>query len=174
MQARRQPLITGNKWLITIPVMLAALIAVLDASIVNVAIPNMQSSFGVGVDEIDWVITGYLISNVIIIPTTGWMSSTFGLKRYFAISQIVFVIASVLCGLSWNLPSLVFFRVLQGIGGGAILPVALTIMLEAFPPQELPMASALFGVGAVLGPAIGPTLGGWLTDALSWQWIFYV
>jgi MFS transporter, DHA2 family, multidrug resistance protein len=174
MQARRQPLITGNKWLITIPVMLAALIAVLDASIVNVAIPNMQSSFGVGVDEIDWVITGYLISNVIIIPTTGWMSSTFGLKRYFAMSQLLFVVASVLCGLSWNLPSLVFFRVLQGIGGGAILPVALTIMLEAFPPSELPMASALFGVGAVLGPAIGPTLGGWLTDTLSWQWIFYV
>jgi len=174
MQTLRQPLITGNKWLITIPVMLAALIAVLDASIVNVAIPNMQSSFGAGVDEIDWVITGYLISNVIIIPTTGWMSSTFGLKRYFAISQIVFVIASFLCGISWNLPSLVFFRILQGIGGGAILPVALTILLEAFPPQELSMASALFGVGAALGPAIGPTLGGWLTDTLSWQWIFFV
>jgi MFS transporter, DHA2 family, multidrug resistance protein len=174
VQPRRAPLITGNKWLITIPVMLAALIAVLDASIVNVAIPNMQSSFGAGVDEIDWVITGYLISNVIIIPTTGWMSSTFGLKRYFAISQIVFVIASFLCGISWNLPSLVFFRILQGIGGGAILPVALTIMLEAFPPQELAMASALFGVGAALGPAIGPTLGGWLTDTLSWQWIFFV
>jgi MFS transporter, DHA2 family, multidrug resistance protein len=174
VQSTRQPLITGNKWLITIPVMLAALIAVLDASIVNVAIPNMQSSFGAGVDEIDWVITGYLISNVIIIPTTGWFSSTFGLKRYFAISQIVFVIASFLCGISWNLPSLVFFRVLQGIGGGAILPVALTILLEAFPPRELAMASALFGVGAALGPAIGPTLGGWLTDTLSWQWIFFV
>lgn len=174
VQPSRQPLITGSKWLIAIPVMLAALIAVLDASIVNVAIPNMQSSFGAGVDEIDWVITGYLISNVIIIPTTGWMSSTFGLKRYFAISQIVFVIASFLCGISWNLPSLVFFRVLQGIGGGAILPVALTILLEAFPPQELAMASALFGVGAALGPAIGPTLGGWLTDTLSWQWIFFV
>jgi MFS transporter, DHA2 family, multidrug resistance protein len=171
---RKQPLIVGNKWLITIPVMLAALIAVLDASIVNVAIPNMQSTFGSSVDEIDWVITGYLISNVIIIPTTGWMSSVFGLKRYFAISQIVFVIASFLCGISWNLPSLVFFRVVQGIGGGAILPVALTILLEAFPPQEFAMASALFGVGATLGPAIGPTLGGWLTDTLSWQWIFFV
>lgn len=170
----RQPLITGNKWLIAVPVMLAALIAVLDASIVNVALPNMQSSFGAGVDEIDWVITGYLISNVIIIPTTGWMSSIFGLKRYFAISQIVFVIASFLCGISWNLPSLIFFRILQGIGGGAILPVALTILLEAFPPQDFAMASALFGVGATLGPAIGPTLGGWLTDTLSWQWIFFV
>jgi MFS transporter, DHA2 family, multidrug resistance protein len=170
----RQPLITGNKWLIAIPVMLAALIAVLDASIVNVAIPNMQSSFGSGVDEIDWVITGYLITNVIVIPTTGWMSSIFGLKRYFAMSQIVFVIASFLCGISWNLPSLVFFRILQGIGGGAILPVSLTILLEAFPPQEFGMASALYGVGATLGPAIGPTLGGWLTDTLSWQWIFFV
>lgn len=174
MRQRSEPLIVGNKWLITIPVMLAALIAVLDASIVNVAIPNMQSSFGSSVDEIDWVITGYLISNVIIIPTTGWLSSMFGLKRYFAISQIVFVIASFLCGISWNLPSLIFFRVLQGIGGGAILPVALTILLEAFPPREFAMASALFGVGATLGPAIGPTLGGWLTDTLSWQWIFFV
>lgn len=171
---RGEPLIIGNKWLITIPVMLAALIAVLDASIVNVAIPNMQASFGSSVDEIDWVITGYLITNVIVIPTTGWMSSVFGLKRYFAISQIVFVIASFLCGISWNLPSLVFFRVLQGIGGGAILPVALTILLEAFPPAEFGMATALFGVGATLGPAIGPTLGGWLTDTLSWQWIFFV
>jgi MFS transporter, DHA2 family, multidrug resistance protein len=171
---RREPLIVGNKWLITIPVMLAALIAVLDSSIVNVAIPNMQSSFGASVDEIDWVITGYLITNVIIIPTTGWMSSVFGLKRYFAMSQILFVIASFLCGISWNLPSLVFFRILQGIGGGAILPVALTILLEAFPPQEFAMASALFGVGAAIGPAVGPTLGGWLTDTLSWQWIFFV
>lgn len=166
--------ITGNKWLIAIPVMLAALTAVLDASIVNVAIPNMQSSFGAGVDEIDWVLTGYLISNVIIIPTTGWLSSVVGLKRYFAISQFVFMVASLLCGLSWNLPSLIFFRVLQGIGGGAILPVSLTILLEAFPPSEFAMASALYGVGATIGPAIGPTLGGWLTDTLSWPWIFFV
>jgi len=174
MASRPDQLITGNKWLITLPVMLAALTAVLDASIVNVAIPNMQSSFGAGVDEIDWVITGYLISNVIIIPTTGWMSSVVGLKRYFALSQLLFVIASFLCGISWNLPSLVFFRILQGIGGGAILPVALTIMLEAFPPAEFSIASAMFGIGATLGPAIGPTLGGWLTDTLSWQWIFFV
>ncbi len=174
MASRPEKLIVGNKWLITLPVMLAALTAVLDASIVNVAIPNMQSSFGAGVDEIDWVITGYLISNVIIIPTTGWMSSIFGLKRYFAISQLVFVLASFLCGISWNLPSLIFFRILQGIGGGAILPVALTIMLEAFPPTEFAIASAMFGIGATLGPAIGPTLGGWLTDTLSWQWIFFV
>src|SRR5579872_1315573 len=174
MSSPPDKLIVGNKWLIALPVMVAATTAVLDASIVNVAIPNMQSSFGSGVDEIDWVITGYLISNVIIIPTTGWMSSIFGLKRYFIISQLLFVVASFLCGISWNLPSLVFFRVLQGIGGGAILPVALTIMLEAFPASEFSIASALFGIGATLGPAIGPTLGGWLTDTLSWQWIFYV
>jgi DHA2 family multidrug resistance protein len=164
----------GNKWLISIPVMLAALTAVLDASIVNVAIPHMQSSFGAAVDEIDWVITGYLISNVIVIPATGWLSSIFGLRRYFILSQVVFIIASVLCGLSWSLGSLVFFRILQGIGGGAILPVTLTILLEAFPPAEFGMASALYGIGATLGPAIGPTLGGYLTDALSWPWIFYV
>jgi DHA2 family multidrug resistance protein len=132
----------GNKWLISIPVMLAALTAVLDASIVNVAIPHMQASFGAAVDEIDWVITGYLISNVIVIPATGWLSSIFGLRNYFIMSQVLFIIASVLCGLSWSLGSLIFFRILQGIGGGAILPVTLTILLEAFPPAEFGMASA--------------------------------
>ena len=166
--------IAGNKWLVALPVMLAALTAVLDSSIVNVALPNMQSSFGSGVDEIDWIITGYLISNVIVIPATGWLSGTFGLTRYFIASQAVFLIGSVLCGFSWNLGSLVFFRVLQGIGGGAILPVTLTIMLEAFPPEEIGMASALYGVGAVLGPAIGPTLGGFLTDTFSWPAIFFI
>ena len=118
--ASNSRLITGNKWLITLPVMLAALTAVLDGSIVNVAIPNMQSTFGASVDEIDWVITGYLISNVAIIPTTGWLSSLIGLRRYFIISQIFFIAGSVLCGLSWNLGSLIFFRILQGIGGGEI------------------------------------------------------
>lgn len=166
--------IAGNKWLVALPVMLAALTAVLDSSIVNVALPNMQSSFGSGVDEIDWVITGYLISNVIVIPATGWLSGTFGLRRYFIASQAVFLIGSILCGFSWNLGSFVFFRILQGIGGGAILPVTLTIMLEAFPPEEIGMASALYGVGAVLGPAIGPTLGGYLTDTFSWPAIFFI
>ncbi|MBC5825210.1 MAG: DHA2 family efflux MFS transporter permease subunit [Candidatus Eremiobacteraeota bacterium] len=174
MSAPRDKLIVGNKWLIALPVMLAALTAVLDASIVNVALPKMQSTFGSSVDEIDWVITGYLISNVIIIPTTGWLSGLVGLKRYFILSQVVFLGGSLLCGFSWNLSSLVFFRIVQGIGGGAILPVTLTILLEAFPPQEFSMASALYGIGATLGPAIGPTLGGWLTDTLSWQWIFFV
>lgn len=166
--------IAGNKWLVALPVMLAALTAVLDGSIVNVALPNMQSAFGSGVDEIDWIITGYLISSVIIIPATGWLSGVFGLRRYFIASQAVFLAGSVLCGLSWNLNSLIFFRVLQGIGGGAILPVSLTIMLEAFPPSEYAMASALYGVGAVLGPAIGPTLGGFLTDTFAWPAIFFV
>ena len=174
MPAAQPRRIVGNKWLIALPVMLAALTAVLDSSIVNVALPNMQSSFGSSVDEIDWIITGYLISNVIIIPATGWLSNVFGLRRYFIASQIVFLIGSALCGFSWNLGSLVFFRVLQGIGGGAILPVALTLLLEAFPPQELAMAGALFGVGAVLGPAIGPTLGGYLTDTFSWPAIFFI
>jgi MFS transporter, DHA2 family, multidrug resistance protein len=176
--AKARPLhskrIVGNKWLVSLPVMLAALTAVLDASIVNVALPNMQSSFGSSVDEIDWIITGYLISNVIVIPATGWLSGTFGLRRYFVASQILFLVGSVLCGLSWNLGSLVFFRILQGIGGGAILPVTLTLMLEAFPPEEFGMASALYGIGAVLGPAIGPTLGGYLTDTFSWPAIFFI
>jgi MFS transporter, DHA2 family, multidrug resistance protein len=166
--------ITGNKYQIAISVMITAITAILDSTIVNVSIPNIQAAFGVDVEQITWVITGYLISNVTIIPMTGWLASRIGLKRYYMLSQVVFVVASMLCGLAWNLPTLIFFRILQGFGGGALLPVSLSIMLEAFPPEETAQVTAIFGMGAVLGPIIGPTLGGWLTENFSWRWIFYV
>ncbi|MDQ2818689.1 MAG: DHA2 family efflux MFS transporter permease subunit [Candidatus Eremiobacteraeota bacterium] len=166
--------VTGNRYMIAAAVMISALTAILDSTIVNVSVPNIQAAFGADIDQITWVLTGYLISNVIVIPMTGWLSNLIGLKRYYMFSQLAFVGASMLCGLSWNLPSLIFFRILQGIGGGALLPVSFSIMLEAFPPEQTALATAIFGSGSILGPIIGPTLGGWLTDNLTWRWIFYV
>jgi MFS transporter, DHA2 family, multidrug resistance protein len=171
---RPQPRVTGNRYLISVAVMISALTAILDTTIVNVSVPNIQAAFGADIDQITWVLTGYLISNVVIIPMTGWLATRIGLKRYYMASQVVFVIASMLCGAAWNLPSLIFFRILQGIGGGALLPVSFSIMLEAFPPEETAQATAIFGAGTILGPIIGPTLGGWLTENFSWRWIFYV
>jgi DHA2 family multidrug resistance protein len=166
--------VSGNRYLIASAVMISALTAILDSTIVNVSVPNIQAAFGADIDQITWVLTGYLISNVIVIPMTGWLSNLIGIKRYFMYSQLAFVIASMLCGIAWSLPSLAFFRILQGIGGGALLPVSFSIMLEAFPPQQTALATAIFGAGTVLGPIIGPTLGGWLTQNFSWRWIFYV
>jgi len=171
---RPQPRFTGNRYLISVAVMISALTAILDTTIVNVSVPNIQAAFGADIDQVTWVLTGYLISNVVIIPMTGWLANGVGLKRYYMASQIVFVIASMLCGAAWNFPSLVFFRILQGIGGGALLPVSFSILLEAFPPEQTAQATAIFGAGTILGPIIGPTLGGWLTENFSWRWIFYV
>lgn len=171
---RDAPRVTGNRYLISVAVMISALTAILDTTIVNVSVPNIQAAFGSDIDQITWVLTGYLISNVVIIPMTGWLSNLIGLKRYYMYSQVAFVIASMLCGLAWDLPSMVFFRILQGIGGGALLPVSFAIMLEAFPPEQTAQATAIFGMGTILGPIIGPTLGGWLTDNFSWRFIFYV
>ena len=172
--ARHEPRVTGNRYLISVAVMISALTAILDSTIVNVSVPNIQAAFGADIDQITWILTGYLISNVVIIPMTGWLSNVIGLKRYYMYSQLAFVVASMLCGLAWDLPSMVFFRVLQGIGGGALLPVSFAIMLEAFPPEQTAQATAIFGTGTILGPIIGPTLGGWLTDNFTWRWIFYV
>jgi MFS transporter, DHA2 family, multidrug resistance protein len=168
------PRVTGNRYLIAVAVMISALTAILDSTIVNVSVPSIQAAFGADIDQITWVLTGYLISNVVVIPMTGWLSNLIGIKRYYMYSQLLFVIASMLCGVAWDLPSLVFFRILQGIGGGALLPVSFSIMLEAFPPAQTAQATAIFGTGSILGPIIGPTLGGWLTDNFSWRWIFYV
>jgi DHA2 family multidrug resistance protein len=166
--------VTGSKVLITIAVMCGALMSVLDISIVNVALSDIRASFGTPLDEIAWVSTGYAMANITIIPMSGWLGRKFGLKRYFAGSLLLFTIASALCGLAWNLPSLVVFRIIQGIGGGAIIPTAQTILFSRYPPKEQGMAGALFGLGSITGPLLGPTLGGYLIDALSWHWIFLI
>jgi DHA2 family multidrug resistance protein len=163
-----------NKWLVTVTVMTGAIMAALDTSIVNVALPFMRGNLGASVEEITWVTTGYILSNVIIMPIIGLLSNRFGRKRFYMLSVVFFTLASALCGLAWDLSSMVVFRVLQGIGGGALIPVSQAVLRETFPPEEQGMAMGIYGLGVVMGPAFGPTLGGWLTDNFSWPWIFYI
>jgi DHA2 family multidrug resistance protein len=163
-----------HKYLIAFAVVVAALMQVIDSSIVNVALPDMMGNLGANLDEIAWVSTGYILASVIVMPLTGWLGSFFGRKRYFVGSIVLFTVASFLCGASTSLAMLILWRVVQGIGGGALMTVAQAVLFETFPPEEAGMAMALFGVGVMVGPTIGPTLGGWLTDNYSWPWIFYV
>jgi len=165
---------TADKIIVIFTVVSAALLQLIDTSIVNVSLTQMMGNLGATFEEIGWVITGYAISNVIMITLSGWMSSKFGRKNYFAASIVLFTIASVLCGTSSNVWELVAFRVLQGIGGGGLLSTAQAILIETFPKEELGLANAIFGVGVIVGPAIGPTLGGYITDNFSWQWIFFI
>ena len=165
---------SADKIIVIFTVISAALLQLIDTSIVNVSITQMMSNLGASFEEIGWVITGYAVSNVIMITLSGWMSTKFGRKYYFAGSIILFTIASVLCGMSTNVWELVVFRVIQGIGGGGLLSTAQAIIIETFPKEELGFANAIFGIGVIVGPAIGPTLGGYITDNLSWQWIFFI
>lgn len=163
-----------NKWIIALTVMLPTLIEIIDTSVVNVALDNIRGSLSAGIDESTWTITSYLVSNAIIIPMTGWFSRVFGRKRYLMFSLLLFTVSSLFCGFAWTLQSLVFFRILQGIGGGALQPISQSILLETFPRKEHGMAMAIFGVGIMFGPIIGPLLGGWITDNWSWRWIFFI
>ncbi|HKW10173.1 MAG TPA: DHA2 family efflux MFS transporter permease subunit [Gemmatimonadaceae bacterium] len=162
------------KYLIAIAVTLAAVLELVDTSIVNVAIPHMMGNLGATLDEISWVSTGYIIANVVVIPISGWLSGYFGRKRYFTGSILLFVAASFFCGSAHSLGLLVFWRVVQGIGGGALLSTAQATLFEAFPPHEIGIGQAMFGVGVMVGPTIGPTLGGWIVDNYDWPWIFYI
>jgi DHA2 family multidrug resistance protein len=163
-----------RKWLVTITVMIPAFMEIVDTSIANVALPHMQGSLNAGTDEVTWVLTSYLISNAVILPMTGWLARVFGRKRFLITCIILFTMASFLCGSAPNLAALVFFRILQGAAGGALIPMTQAIMMETFPLEERGMAMAIFGIGAMFGPVIGPTLGGWITDNLTWRWIFYI
>src|SRR5437773_8774186 len=163
-----------HKYLIAFAVVLAALMQVIDSSIVNVALPDMMGNLGASLDEVAWVSTGYILASVIVIPLTGWLGSMFGRKRYFVGSIVLFTLASFFCGASHSLGTLVFWRIVQGLGGGALMTVSQAVLFEAFPREEAGMAMALFGLGVMVGPTIGPTLGGWLTDNYGWHWIFYV
>src|SRR5512135_3678379 len=163
-----------SKWIIALTVMLPTLIEIIDTSVVNVSLDHIRGSLSAGIDESTWTITSYLVSNAIIIPMTGWLSRLFGRKRYLIFSITLFTFSSLLCGLSWNLQSLVVFRILQGIGGGALQPISQSILLETFPRKQHGMAMAIFGVAIMFGPIIGPLLGGWITDNWSWHWIFFI
>jgi DHA2 family multidrug resistance protein len=166
--------VESHKWLVALAVMLGATLEVLDTSIVNVALPHMQGSFSASVDEITWVLTSYLVENGIMIPLTGWISSRFGRKRYFMASVIVFVFASGLCGAAQTLDQMVLFRLLQGAAGAAMIPSSQAILMETFPPAEQGLAMAMWGVGLMAAPVLGPTLGGWITDNWNWRWNFYI
>lgn len=164
----------ANRYLIAIAVTLAAVLELVDTSIVNVAIPHMMGTLGATLDEIAWVSTSYIIANVIVIPMSGWLSSFFGRKRYLTGSIALFVLASFFCGAATSLWGLVFWRMLQGLGGGALLSTAQTTLFEAFPPHERGVGQSIFGVGVMVGPTIGPTIGGYIVDGYSWPWIFYI
>src|SRR5438477_7579930 len=164
----------ARKWIITITVVLATLIELIDTSIVNVALPQMMGNLSATLDEVAWVVTSYVVANVIVVPMTGFLSRLFGRRNYFAGSIVLFTVASFFCGHATNIWELVFFRFVQGAGGGALLATSQSILVETFPPEELGLANGLFGLGVVVGPTIGPTLGGWIVDNYSWPWIFYV
>jgi DHA2 family multidrug resistance protein len=166
--------ITGSKAGITVVAMGAALMALIDVTIVNVALNDIRASFGTPIDQIGWVSTGYMMANIVVIPMTGWLQRRFGYRNYFVASLVLFTLASALCGLAWSLPSLVAFRMLQGLGGGAIIPTAQGLLFARYPKAEHGMAAALFGLGAITGPLLGPTIGGYLIDWSSWHWIFLV
>ncbi|MGO9640390.1 MAG: DHA2 family efflux MFS transporter permease subunit [Candidatus Acidiferrales bacterium] len=163
-----------NPWLVAGTVMLATFMEVLDTSVANVALPHIAGSLSASVDESTWVLTSYLVSNAIVLPLSGWFSSLFGRKRFYMFCVALFTVSSFLCGLAPSLPLLVTFRVLQGAGGGALQPVSQAILVESFSKKKQGQAMAIFGMGVVFAPVIGPTLGGWITDNYSWRWIFFI
>src|ERR1700753_2005528 len=163
-----------RKWVITITVILAALLELIDTTIVNVALPQIMGNLGATLEDAGWVVTGYAVANVIVLPMSGWLGDRFGRKNYFITSILVFTGASFLCGNAHSLSELIAFRLLQGLAGGGLLSTAQAILMETWPREEIGMATALFGMGAVVGPTVGPTIGGYITDHFTWPWIFYV
>ncbi|HLB88954.1 MAG TPA: DHA2 family efflux MFS transporter permease subunit [Terriglobales bacterium] len=163
-----------NPWIIALAVTLATFMEVLDTSIANVALPHIAGSLSAGTDESTWVLTSYLVSNAIVLPLSGWVSSIIGRKRFYMTCVAIFTVSSLLCGLAPNLGMLIFFRVLQGAGGGGLQPSEQAILADTFPPAKRGMAFAVYGIAVVMAPAIGPTLGGWITDNYTWRWIFFV
>lgn len=164
----------AERAILVITAITAALLQLIDTSIVNVSLREISGSIGASTTEIAWTVTAYAISNVIMIPLSGMLGDLFGRRNYFTISIILFTVASLFCGLSTSLWTLVLWRFIQGIGGGALLTTSQTIIVEAYPPEKVSIANAIFGVGIILGPTFGPTLGGYLTDNFSWHWIFFI
>jgi len=164
----------GSPGIVAIAVMLATFMEVLDSTVVNVSLPQIAGNLSATIDESTWVLTSYLVSNAVILPATGWFSSVFGRKRFYMFCVSAFTVSSVLCGLAPSLHWLVFLRVVQGLGGGALQPISQAILLECFPVRRRGIGMAIFGIGVVFAPIIGPTLGGWITDNYSWRWIFYI
>src|SRR3954463_16491188 len=163
-----------NPWVVAVAVMLATFMEVLDTSVANVALPHIAGNLSASVDEATWVLTAYLVANAIVLPLSGWFSTLFGRKRFYMACVGIFTISSLLCGVAPTLGSLIFFRILQGLGGGALQPISQAILVESFPREKQGVAMAFYGMGVVVAPVIGPTLGGWITDNYSWGWIFFI
>jgi DHA2 family multidrug resistance protein len=163
-----------NRVIITITAIMCALLEIIDTTIVNVALNEMKGNLGATLNDVSWVITAYAIANVIIVPLTSWLSQQFGRRNYFAVSIVIFTVASFLCGNATNIWELVFFRFIQGLGGGALLVTSQTIITEVYPPEKRGMAQALYGMGVIVGPTLGPPLGGYIVDHVSWPYIFYI
>ena len=168
------PEVGFKKWIITFTVITASLLELIDTTIVNVAIPQIQGNLGATLEDVAWLSTGYAVANVIILPMSGWLGSRFGRKNYFLTSIIVFTVVSFLCGNATSLNELILFRILQGLAGGGLISTAQAILIETWPREDVGIATALFGLGAVVGPTVGPTIGGYILEIANWPWIFYV
>src|SRR4029077_4192741 len=173
MAAEPGPTIS-NPWLIAVSVMLATFMEVLDTSIAAVALPYIAGSLSATNDQATWVLTSYLVANAIVLPASSWFSLKFGRKRFLIACIVIFTVSSFACGAATSLAMILIARVIQGAGGGALQPLSQSILLESFPPEKRGSAMAVFALGVVVAPVLGPTLGGWLTDAYSWRWAFYV
>ncbi len=163
-----------NKWVVAVSIAFGSLMATIDASIVNVALPNIRGELGASIQEITWISTAYMIAMVLVMPLTGFLGGFFGQKRVYLFSIVLFVLGSALCGTAHSLTALIFYRILQGLGGGALQPTQQAILRQTFPPEEQGIAMAMFAMVVMIGPAVGPVLGGWITDNYSWPWIFYI
>lgn len=163
-----------RKWIITLTVILASLLELIDTTVVNVSLPQIMGNLGATLEDVGWVVTAYAVANVIILPMSGWLSQKFGRRNYFVFSIILFTVSSFFCGNAHNIWELVAFRFIQGLGGGGLLSTSQAILIETWPKEQLGMATAMFGLGVVVGPTLGPTIGGYITDHFSWPWIFYV
>ena len=163
-----------NPWLVAVIVSIATFMVVLDTAIANVSLRYIAGSLAASVDESTWVVTTYLIANAVVLPASGWLSNVIGRKRFYMVCVAVFTVSSLFCGLAPSLSTLIFFRILQGLGGGGMPTSEQAILADTFPPQRRGQAFALYGVAVIVAPTVGPTIGGWITDNFSWHWIFFI